>query len=226
MSEDLMRKAIQPTPECLTEDRLRSPESESEKHHLEACLHCQAQRKLMQLFFSDEMTDEEAKNVNWIVNRLERNPVAPVSRWRSWFSLPRLSAVSLAMASLLVVISVRMATRQAPSVDETSIGSSTFRSGAIKLNEPLGDVTSAPRRFTWELVAGATNYRVKLMEVDDNILWTKEINTSSIAIPDEVRAKIVFAKTLLWQVEATDASGKAIASSSPQRFRVVLTVDK
>jgi hypothetical protein len=220
MSEEIMRAALRKTPDCLSEEQLLSPETVSEKQHLASCVRCQAELKLLAGFLSAETSPEEEKNVNWIVKQLENKPVVRVPGWRSWFTLPRLGAISLALASLLVVISLRMTMREAPVVDEPGAGATNLRSGAVKLTAPSGDVSSAPHAFTWEAVAGASAYRVKLMEVDRNILWSAEINTFSIAVPEGLRAKIVPAKTLLWQVEALDASGKVIASSSPERFRV------
>ena len=220
MSEEILRAALKTTTECLSVEQLQLPETESEKRHLASCARCQAELKIIGQFFSAETTQEEEKHVNWIVKRLERKPVARVPGWRSWFTLPRLSAVSLAVASLLVVVSLRMTMHEAPVVDESGIGYSNFRSGVVKVNTPSGDVANAPQLFAWEAVPGAARYHVTLMEVDQNIVWSAEINTFSIAIPEAIRVKIVPAKTLLWQVAAIDASGKAIASSSPERFRV------
>ena len=124
------------------------------------------------------------------------------------------------MAALLVVISLKTTMRNEPVVDESGANISNFRSGVVKLNSPLGDLATAPQAFNWEAVPGASKYRVKLMEVDQNLLWTNEINTLSIAVPADLQGRIVPAKTLLWQVEALDASGRMIASSSPERFRV------
>ena len=220
MSEEILRRALQPTPDCLTEEGLLAPGSEIEIQHLASCARCQAELKLMNQFFSEESTPEEEKIVNRIARQLERNPVARVPGWKSWFTLPRLSAISLALASLLVVVSLRMTMREAPVVDESGSNVSNFRSGVVKLIAPLGDVAVAPQAFTWEAVANAARYRVNLLEVDQNIVWNGEINTFSMVVPVKIRAKMVPAKTLLWQVEALDASGKVIASSAPERFRV------
>ena len=221
MSEEIMRAALKRTRDCLSEDKLLAPESESEKQHLISCVRCQAELNLINQFFSESTTPEEEKKVNWIVRRLESRPVVRVPGWKSWFTMPRLSAVSLAMAAVLVVISLRMTMREAPVVDESGSSVSNFRSGIVKINMPSGDLPHAPKEFTWEAVTGAARYHVKLMEVDQNVVWNAEIYTSSITVPEAVRVKIVPAKTLLWQVDALDASGKVIASSSPERFRVV-----
>lgn len=226
MSEEILRRALKPTPVCLTEERLLAPETDIEKQHVASCARCQAELKLMNQFFSEESTPEEEKIVNGIARQLKRKPVVRIPGWKSWFTLPRLSAISLAMASLLVVVSLRMTMREAPVVDESGSTVSNFRSGVVKLIAPLGDVVVAPQAFTWEAVANAARYRVNLLEVDQNIVWNAEINTFSMVIPEAVRAKMVPAKTLLWQVEALDASGKVIASSAPERFRVAPIGDK
>ena len=129
MSEEIMRSALTATSDCLSEERLLEPETDSEKLHLASCAHCQAELKLMNQFLFADTTPEEEKNVNWIVKQLQNKPVVRVAGWRSWFTLPRLSAISLAMATLLVVISLRMTMHEAPVVDETGIGNSNFRSG-------------------------------------------------------------------------------------------------
>ena len=220
MSEEIMRNALKACSGCLNEEHLMEPETDAEKMHLASCLRCQAELKLMNEFLSGQPTPEEAKHVDWIARQLAKNPVASVGGWKAWFTLPRLSAVSLAMAALLVVISLKTTLHEAPVVDETGANISNFRSGVVKLNTPTGDVAVAPQSFTWEAVPNASKYRVRLMEVDQNVLWSTEIYTFSIAVPADIRGKIVPAKTLLWQVDALDASGRMIASSSPERFRV------
>jgi len=220
MSEEILRKALQKSASCLNEEQLLSLETEGEKQHLSGCLYCQAEQKLLQEFLHGQTTPEEQKQVDWIARQLSKNPVASAPSWKSWFTLPRLSAISIAMAALLVVIGLRSTITRTPDVDESGLSISNLRSGAIKVIAPSGDVASAPQSFTWEATQGAAKYRVKLMEVDQNVLWSTEINTFSIAVPEDIRVKMVPAKTLLWQLDALDASGKIIASSSPERFRV------
>ncbi len=220
MSEEILKNALKATTECLGEERLLALESAEDKQHLADCPRCQAERKLLDQFFSSETSPEEQKQVDWIAKQLAKNPVAKPTGWRSWFTLPRLSAISLAMASVLVFISLRTTMNTAPSIDDTTTNLSNFRSGEVKLNTPTGNIATAPKAFTWEEVKGAARYRVSLMEVDQNVLWSMEINTISMEVPEEVQVKMVPAKTLLWQVDALDASGMVIASSPAERFRV------
>ena len=220
MSEEILKNALKATTECLGEERLLALESAEDKQHLADCPRCQAERKLLDQFFSSETSPEEQKQVDWIAKQLTKNPVAKPTGWHSWFTLPRMSAISLAMASVLVFISLRTTMNTAPSIDDTTTNLSNFRSGEVKLNTPTGNIAATPKAFTWEEVKGAARYRVSLMEVDQNVLWSMEINTFSIAVPEEVQVKMVPAKTLLWQVEALDVSGKVIASSPTERFRV------
>jgi hypothetical protein len=58
------------------------------------------------------------------------------------------------------------------------------------------------------------------MEVDRRELWSTETAATDVDLPESVRALIVPAKTLQWQVTAYDASNSPIAESSLERFRL------
>jgi hypothetical protein len=58
------------------------------------------------------------------------------------------------------------------------------------------------------------------MEVDRTEVWSTESRQASVALPPSVRARIVPGKPLLWQVVAKDGSGKTVATSEIQRFRL------
>ena len=67
----------------------------------------------------------------------------------------------------------------------------------------------------------AVRYRVRLMEVDRQELWSTSTSALGVDLPAPVRASIAPGRTLLWDVTAYDAAGAAIAESGTQSFRVV-----
>jgi len=120
-----------------------------------------------------------------------------------------------AAAVLLVVSGVLYLRHPAPGLPTTiDAGRELPRSSSVALSAPIGDVVEAPRRLQWEPVAGRrVRYHVRLMEIDRHELWTSDATATSVEVPAAVRAAIVPAKTLLWQVSALDASGVRLADS-------------
>jgi hypothetical protein len=56
------------------------------------------------------------------------------------------------------------------------------------------------------------------------VLWQTAgtLPQAQLAVPDEARLLMTNRKTLSWRVTALDASGKTIAVSAAQRFRVMI----
>jgi len=73
----------------------------------------------------------------------------------------------------------------------------------------------------WDPVAGAAVYRVRLTEVDRNVVWQTLASEAGIRLPEEARAFMRDRKTLFWEITALDADGRVIASCEPEPFRVL-----
>jgi hypothetical protein len=101
-----------------------------------------------------------------------------------------------------------------------SPGSEVTRSLSVAVRGPVGDQADVPERLEWKPVAGASRYRVRLMEVDRHEIWSTEVTGTTVPIPAAVRGQIVPAKTLLWQVTALDSGNRAIAESGIEQFRI------
>jgi hypothetical protein len=106
-----------------------------------------------------------------------------------------------------------------PDIDATPL---VFRSDALAVVGPSGDLEQAPTELRWQPSPGAASYSVQLMEVDRVELWKAESIEPSVSLPPAVRARIVPGKPLLWRVMAKDVSGRTVAASEIQRFRVAI----
>lgn len=94
-----------------------------------------------------------------------------------------------------------------------------MRGGELEALSPVGDVAEIPSELRWAPREGARLYRVRLVAVDDAVLWEGTVPAPPARLPDEVAGRLHRAVTYTWTVEALDASGARIASSEPARFR-------
>jgi len=213
--------------------------------HVTACLRCQTGLALLEEFESGALRPDEEAAASWITARLERGfgqitgAVRASSRagteerqpgWRRLFGVRLLgsrpaaaAAFALAAAMLLIVLNLPIRTAREPAlppdIDATPL---VFRSDALAAVGPSGDLEQAPTELRWQPSPGAASYSVQLMEVDRVELWKAESSEPSVSLPPAVRARIVPGKPLLWRVMAKDASGRTVAASEIQRFRVAI----
>ena len=187
------------------------------EQHVDDCPACAAERELARSFERAAASEAPDPDVEWIVARLERARVAPERRrrrldWR-WAS---------AAALVLVALAGWLALREAPPrLAAPSAQPVVLRGAAVELFEPRGDVASAPAELRFGAVAGAARYRVRILEVDDAVLWEQELATAEAPIPAEVRARLGEAVMYRFQVEAFDAHGARVAVSTATPFRIV-----
>ena len=102
---------------------------------------------------------------------------------------------------------------------------SAERSQGVELIAPKGDLPKAPERLRWAAVAGAAQYRVKILEVDRVVLWQGTATSLAVHVPAEIQSKVLPGKRLLWEVEALDAGGNVLAKGS-QDFRKQLNSNR
>lgn len=204
----------------------------SVEQHVAECGHCQAELALLREFEAAEVRPEEQRPLEWIRARLQERAgeiheatAKPEARswWQAIFATPMLGRAALVLGCLLILVSGSLYLRRgsAPVLNTgTGSGAEVMRSIDVVLVAPRGDLAAAPTSLEWQAVSGAVRYQVQIMEVDRSELWKGETAVGRIAIPDAVRARIVPAKSLLWQVVAFDASGRRIGASNPEKFRV------
>jgi hypothetical protein len=214
--------------------------------HVNTCGHCQAELKLFGEWQSPEVSQEEKTTVEWISEKIGADlhsvmgiGVEPVSerkvasavavapkRKTSFFSR-NIFRLAFAAAAVLIVASAGFyfwnarGTGEPALISGVGLGGDTVRSGKLETRAPKGDVASVPATLSWQRVTGAGRYEVRLLEVDENVIWVGESSSPEVMIPANIRARIVPAKTLYWEVAAFDVAGTKLASSERQKFRLI-----
>ena len=84
----------------------------------------------------------------------------------------------------------------------------------------MGAAAGIPSELRWTPRPGAASYRVRLLAVDDTVLWEGTVAAPPARLPAEAQGKLQRAVSYLWSVEALDASGARLASSETVRFRI------
>jgi hypothetical protein len=233
--ERLLLKAIlTPTQDCATPAQLERMEPEAGvAAHLAACPRCQAERALLTEFNAAAPLPDEARQVSWISQRLDRRFGSPEEStpsgglmepwWRRWFNFRSFNTAGLVFATAMLAIALGVGLRQGqkPGLSAPHGGdAAVLRSGELDTLSPMGDLEIAPDALRWQPLAGASSYSVQVMEVDRSQVWASETNSASAALPPQVLAQVVPGKPLLWQVTAKNASGTILAQSAVQRFRL------
>jgi molybdopterin converting factor small subunit len=218
------------TPDCLETSELESM-LEDEKRtggnraegwaHVQHCAHCQGEIELLRSFLTEQVTVEEQPHIDAIVRDLRKNSPAKHSPWWKTLLTPWALTPALAAVAVAVVVFVNIG-HQRPGDVVLKPGDQVVRSQAIRVVAPVGDLNGVPEVLTWNAASGAFSYRVMVFEVDRTLLWTTSATSTQVAIARDLSTKIVPGKTLLWQIEALDASGSVIAASGLTQFRVVV----
>jgi hypothetical protein len=201
--------------------------------HVESCAFCRTEVQLLREFHAGSPRETETAAVQAIASRLrarsneifKREAPSAATRepwWRTFWRAPWFSPAALAAAAVLVVVAIGLQTRiSPPALRPPSAEPEVLRSNAIIVTAPSGDVAQPPAEIRWQPSPGASRYKVRLLEVDGQEIWSAETAESMVQIPAAIRARIVPAKTLLCQVSAFDESGRQVAISDTVRFRVL-----
>ena len=212
-------------------ERARVSEIEA---HLASCTACRTELALYSEFVQGAVRPDEEAAAGWIAARLtapttdvfgkhvELEPSVPWWKSLFQFKLPALRTASLALASILVLVSagLYLHSRREPTLNGGISGTTEWRSNQINLLSPVGDVAQPPSELRWTAVPHAARYRVQLMEVDRTVLWSGVTDHPSIAPDPSTVAKFIAGKTILWQITALDSSDQFLATSAVQSFRV------
>jgi hypothetical protein len=238
MEDEILRQALAPGARCLSVEQLGqyadgaldADDEAAAAVHIKDCLSCQAELALLHAVTSTGLRPEEAEIVRDGAARLdERTTGFPAadhvasSSGRRWFGFRSLSLAAVAAVLLAGVATGTFffLTRNAPRLPgSVTTGDEVTRSLALAVRGPVGDHRDLPRRFEWVGVDRAVRYRVRLLEVDRQEVWSTSTPAPAVDLPPDVQAKLTPGRTLLWDVTAYDAAGTVIAESGTQSFRV------
>lgn len=217
------RETLATTADCLPLERLGDELTTLERTHVAGCARCQTELALFASLDADAPRPGEGAAVAWIAAETRRRlnaegigvaPAAVAPARRSW-----LPSWALMAASLVAVLSGAWLLRS-PAVTIEVPGGEVYRSAGLEAVAPSGDLDAVPEAFTWTPVPNAARYEVRVREVDGTEIWRGTSTEPQLALPAAVRTLVLPAKTLEWQVMASDAAGRSLADSGVARFRV------
>jgi hypothetical protein len=230
----MWKEAVSATKDCLPLEVLeRMVESSATDPkaaaHLAECPHCQTELAMLKSFEASVPSADEGAAVAWIAAQLERKQNAPAAQqavtrvpfWRAIFRVPYLAgAAALAVMLALGVSLYKAGDSDGRSTISNNVGTGSVRSGSVRLVSPVGDLQQAPVEFRWEAVSGASSYSIELKDVAGVVLASAKSTRNILAVTPEMKANISSGKPLKWKVTALDASGREVASSAAENFKV------
>jgi hypothetical protein len=161
----------------------------------------------------------------WIFSG-ERRPeagrlAAAVGKMTDWLTPRQWAAAAASAAVILFVVfgAVPMLKQRSPQF--TLSESEVVRGQSLSLITPLIDVRSVPAYFEWAKLGSAAEYKISVY--NGELLWSATTAETRIAVPEDVKRKMVAGTTYAWQVRAFSPNGALVAVSSRVRFQVVGT---
>jgi hypothetical protein len=212
--------------QCLFEDqideyllhRLEGEAKDRFEEHYFNCSSCFA--KLQE---RDDLVTAIKTRGAWVFSR-ERQPeargwAAAVGKMTEWMTPRQWTAAAVSAAVILFAVfgALPLLRQQAPQF--TLSDSEVVRGQSLSLITPLIDVKSVPAYFEWAKLANAAEYKISIY--NGELLWSATTADARIAIPEDVKLKMVAGHTYAWQVRAFSVSGTLVAVSSRVRFQVV-----
>jgi hypothetical protein len=219
---DRLKAIFSASPDCPSLDELTQDPASAKK--AEDCPRCTGEAALYEQFMKGV---PEAELDQAILQRLNsRLPTAAspprtgfwsMGWWRPGFYAPAIVAV----AGLLVIagIALRRDSNTLPAGPAHEI---VERGQTIELLAPKGEIALPPTVLTWKILPGASAYRVKLMEVDRNVVWESQAKLPSVTLPLAIRNKALPGKRLIWSVEGFDRNGQLLGMGTQDFRRTVV----
>jgi hypothetical protein len=215
-----------PPPEAFLADELAALSEEDRQRlltHAETCPACAAERELAGLFDAAP-AGAAGDDVEYVVAQLRRGsarvlpfaPKAPAARPFLSSSLARLAAAAvLVLAAGLGFLYLRTAPPPLPTPEE-----GTLRGGEITELAPQGDLAERPKELRWAPREGVATYRVRILTVDEDVLWEATVAAPPVPLPRDAASRLERGVVYSWTVEGLDRDGRQLALSPSARFRV------
>ena len=231
----MWQQAVSATYDCLPievleqimENKSSDPKAAA---HLASCPHCQTELSMLKSFETSTPSADEGAAVAWIAAQLQRKQnatsakpaTARVSFWRTMFRVPYLAGAAALAVVLALGISMHNAGNQAHpgKVGSGSYGIGEFRTGAIHLQTPVGDISEAPSELRWDIYPGATSYSVELKDSIGVLITSAKTTQNFLTLTPQMKANMVSGKPMKWKVTALDENGKEMANSSGGDFKI------
>ena len=229
MSEEMLREALRPGPDCMSVEVLLqsmdqppgAPARLVAERHVAECPRCSGELALAREFAYGQPQPEEIEAVEWIAARTNRNSGRGRKGWwaRIWSTTGgKTGLVAIAAAAAVLMIAVNLRTK--PALPEIGGSQEIFRSAPLHAVSPTGETRTAPDVFEWTKVEGAAGYVLTIEEVDHTPVFQSTVDATSTPVPAQARKILQTGRPLVWSVIARDAKGAEIASSGAQRVVV------
>ena len=212
-----------PDPQTFLAESLRALDPGERRRielHAERCPACSAEREMARAF--DEGVEDHGEgraDVDWVVARLER------ARFARGHGAPRraidwrwASAAALVVAAAVALLALSPAP---PPLAPRSDSPVVLRGATIEIISPAGELAQRPDELRFETVERAELYRVRLLGVDDTVVWDATVGAPPLRLPATARDALREAVAYRWQVEALDGTGTRLALSGQATFRIV-----
>jgi len=213
-------------------DDLGETRGEQVRVHLDSCARCRAEYRVA-MAFEDTSREQPAAAARIIAGLEERfSPSSSGSRedgeqragWAArtveWFRRAGyVPAWRLAAAALLVAVALLVAWPHPPALPDAQ--PTLLRGTIVRPISPRGTIALAPEQLRWHPHAGAAEYRVRVLGVDDTVIWQGETQAASLAVPTQVAHRLRERVLYRWTVEALALDGAVLASSGTESFRIV-----
>lgn len=204
--------------------------------HIRKCSYCQAEMELLNSFLSAEPREEEEKDLEWIISKLEPVPSQKVSnqvvippgileRIGGFFSqFIRFPVYASALGAVIIILSVALLMRSAPEIAISPGGEleppSILRGERVELISPVGDLEEIPSELIWEEAPDAGSYRIAIMEIDGNTLVEMNSTGPKSIVPVEMKELLTLGRPLLWQVTVLNTDGSPRSQSETIRIQL------
>jgi hypothetical protein len=154
----------------------------------------------------------------------ERQPeprgwAAAVGKLAEWLTPRQWTAAAVSAALILFAVFGALPLLRQQTPQFTLSDSEVVRGRSLSLLTPLIDVKAVPTYFEWGKLANAAEYKISIY--NGELLWSATTAETRIAVPEDVKLRMVAGNSYAWQVRAFSASGTLIAVSSRVRFQVV-----
>ncbi len=146
-------------------------------------------------------------------------PPSPAARVLGFFTPRQWAFVSLTVVALLVIIFAGIPRSRPAPPHFVLDGEDILRGESLTLISPVIDVKGAPASFEWKALEGAAVYKVSLYE-GSKLLWSQETRDKQLAVPEDVKSRLLPGRRYSWQVKAFSAQGQLVSVSSRVQFEI------
>ena len=192
--------------------------------HIAECPHCAGEFALYGQFLAINGSGDLAQTVRGVDRVLARaiHESRPSHSWLSRLLRPVILGPAMAaMAAALIVVGISVPQRGA--MDGRVVLEGMERAQTLELLTPKGDIPSSPGILRWTSVPKAASYRVRLMEVDKNVIWESETRMTTAGLPTGIQKLALPGKRLIWTVEAFNSQGQSVGTGTQDFRRAIVT---